>query len=323
MPKSKHKIVCLKCDRSISASAFMSHLRANESLHGDILEDIESYRIALEAEVRLCKVCCKPIPKQSFSSNEAMSHMHGIGIHILECCSKECRNHPWNKGLTKEDNASLLRLAESRKGSNNPIHKVINDSDAKERWIENILKSRSDYDKGRLGKSLEELYGKEKAASAKKRMSEAAKNRKHHGHTGFKHSLEARRKIGKKTAEFLSKSHLMTSRPQRLLFEALREVDESVILEHCVGYYTVDIAVPDIQLAIEVDGDFYHVNESLGYEPIYPVQKRNLKNDKKKSSYLANSGWAVIRYWVSDIEKDIQCIVRQIVSKIHMMRSSQ
>jgi very-short-patch-repair endonuclease len=53
------------------------------------------------------------------------------------------------------------------------------------------------------------------------------------------------------------------------------------------------------------------------------VQKRNLQNDKKKQSHLIKSGWEVIRFWVSDIEKDVECIVKQVESKIHTMRLSR
>lgn len=323
MPKSKHKIECIKCMRSISASAFMNHLKSNVQLHSDLLEGIESHRIKLESEVRRCKVCDKVVPKQVFSFNDAMSHMHGVRIRIIEHCSRECSKIPWNTGLTKDDNESLRRLSNARRGAGNPIHNVLRDEDAKNRWIENVKIGRSDYDEWRRGKSLVEAYGEERADAAKRNMSESAKTRKVHGHTGHKHTLETRLRIGKKTAEFLAKSRRMTSIPQRRLFESLQKLDVSFSIEHNVDHYSVDIAAPDIRLAIEVDGDFFHVNESLGYEAKYRVQKRNLRNDKKKQAHLEKSGWEVIRFWVSDIEKDIECIVKQVESKIHTMRSLQ
>lgn len=43
------------------------------------------------------------------------------------------RNGPWNKGLTKFDHPSILAYAESRRGDNNPVHKIKD----KEKWREN------------------------------------------------------------------------------------------------------------------------------------------------------------------------------------------
>ena len=323
MPKSKHKLECIKCMRSISASAFMNHLKSNLQFHSDILEAIEVHRVELESEVRRCKVCDNVVPRQAFSFNEAMSHMHGVRVRIIEHCSRECSKLPWNTGLTKDANESLRRISESRRGDGNPIHKVLQDEVAKNRWIENVKVGKADYDASRRGKTLAEVYGKEKADAAKRNMSESAKTRKVHGHTGHKHTLETRMRIGQRTAEFLAKSRRMTSMPQLLLFESLQRLDVKFSLEHAFDHYSVDIAAPDIHLAIEVDGDFFHVNEALGYEAKYHVQKRNLQNDKKKQSHLIKSGWEVIRFWVSDIEKDVKCIVKQVESKIHTMRLSR
>jgi len=246
--------------------------------------------------------------------------MHGVTIRIVEHCS-ECSKLPWNAGLTKDNNESLQRLSEARRGDNNPIHKVLQDEVAKNNWVANVKIGKSDYDAWRRGKSLVEVYGEERADAAKQNMSESAKARKVHGHTGHKHTLETREKIGRKTAEFLAKSRRMTSLPQLRLFESLQTLEVSFSLEYNIDHYFVDIAAPDIRLAIEVDGDFFHVNESLGYTAKYRVQKRNLRNDKKKQAHLEKSGWEVLRFWVSDIEKDTECIVKQVASKIHTMRS--
>ena len=34
-----------------------------------------------------------------------------------------------------------------------------------------------------------------------------------------------------------------------------------------------------------MDGDFWHSNEDERYFPIYPVQKRNKINDKRKNNF--------------------------------------
>lgn len=48
---------------------------------------------------------------------------------------------------------------------------------------------------------------------------------------------------------------------ERKLFKALRQVDIPAELQHFDGYKTVDIAIQDLRLHIEVDGKHHHQPE--------------------------------------------------------------
>jgi very-short-patch-repair endonuclease len=64
--------------------------------------------------------------------------------------------------------------------------------------------------------------------------------------------------------------------------------------------YTIDFAVPQLQVGIEVDGSMFHSN---------PEQ---ISKDKKRDATLAQKGWTTIRF--TDFEIDSQ--LRQVVEKI-------
>lgn len=67
--------------------------------------------------------------------------------------------------------------------------------------------------------------------------------------------------------------------------------------------FSIDIAIPELKIAIEIDGDFYHCNpKKYPSGPVSQMQKKNLKRDAAKNSFLKNRGWAVLRYWESDIK---------------------
>jgi len=92
--------------------------------------------------------------------------------------------------------------------------------------------------------------------------------------------------------------------------------NEDIILEHMMRFYSFDIAFPKHKLLIEVDGDFWHVNEDQGYSCDYDVQKRNLANDKRKNGFVATLGWTLIRVWVSDIENDLNGVTTRILNHV-------
>jgi very-short-patch-repair endonuclease len=74
----------------------------------------------------------------------------------------------------------------------------------------------------------------------------------------------------------------------------------------------LDIAVPSLKICIEVDGDFWHVNEEKGYIVEYECQKRNKRIEKSKTTFLANKGWKVLRIWVSDLESDFDLAIQRV-----------
>lgn len=219
---------------------------------------------------------------------------------------------PWNKGLTKESSESLRRISEGRMGENNPIHKV-KDVEA---WKKNIVAGGKDWQESRKGKSLKEFYGKERAEKYKEALSLGAKRRVGPaGMSGKRHSEETKQKLRESTVRQISSGELnRITKPQQKLFEFLTKshFEFNWELEKNLKYYTADIASDALMLIIETDGDFFHVNEALGYTLKYDVQKRTKKNEKTKDSYLKNKGWYVLRIWTSDIEDNFEIVKLKI-----------
>jgi len=318
---SHTKLICQCCDRVISCRAFLRHIMSNiDDKHSSFLQMLEGKKMLLSSEARKCIMCNCELGIRNFTINETMMLHFDLKAKIPNKCLV-CANIPWNLGLTKKTNASMAKLSNERMGINNPIHKVLIDNDARSLWISNLKKGRQEFDKFRAGKTLEEAFGKDRALVIKDRLSIAAKKRTVHGHKGCKHTDETKLKIGINTAKWLSKSKCKVSKPQKILFDALK-VSNTIdyALEHMYEIYSIDIAVPDLKLAIEVDGDFFHVNEALGFKPDHHIQKVNMSNDKKKNAFLAKHGWRVLRFWTSDIMLDTASIVRKIEEEVCLIK---
>ena len=66
----------------------------------------------------------------------------------------------------------------------------------------------------------------------------------------------------------------------------------------------IDIAFPDLKLAIECDGFTFHGSPEQ--------QEKDEIRDKK----LNNLGWIVVRFWEEDIKKDLGSVMKKIVSEL-------
>ena len=84
---------------------------------------------------------------------------------------------------------------------------------------------------------------------------------------------------------------------------------------------TPDIAITKRKIAIFVDGDFWHARNHQ-YNPGEQIRTnktfwgtklaRNVERDKEVNDALLAEGWLVLRFWESDIKKDVMKCVREI-----------
>ena len=84
-----------------------------------------------------------------------------------------------------------------------------------------------------------------------------------------------------------------------------------------------DIAITKYRVVVFVDGDFWHARgheqnpgEQIGTnQPFWRKKlKRNVERDKEINEKLLELGWIVLRFWESDIKKNLNQCVEEILS---------
>lgn len=309
MAKSKTKFNCKWCDSEISASVFMNHIKAKHFEEYQKL-NVNIELVLTEFETNKC-VCGKFLIRKSNSKNQvlfAMMKNEDAKTYLHKVCSNKCKKHlkSWNAGLSKDNNEVLAQMSKDRMGDLNPIHNITDES--RKLWKLNLSKSLKN--NPLLSRNLEEKVGIDDAVKCKEKMSNSAKKRLIHGHTGIKHTEETKKLLSEKCIEFWSSRKTHVSKCQQKLFEALSELNPT--LEYVEKYFSIDIAILSHKIAIEVDGDFWHVNQQAGFQCVYDSQKRNLANDARKNAFLKNNGWTVVRFWESKINENLIDVVSSI-----------
>ncbi len=85
---------------------------------------------------------------------------------------------------------------------------------------------------------------------------------------------------------------------------------------------TPDIAITKYRVAIFVDGDFWHARghqeapgEQIGTNKAFWEKKlkRNVERDREVNEALLEQGWLVLRYWESDVLKNVEKCVSGIM----------
>lgn len=70
-----------------------------------------------------------------------------------------------------------------------------------------------------------------------------------------------------------------------------------------------DFFVPDANILLEVDGDYFH-SYGLKYEEKTPMQKRNERVDKIKDEWALANGMPIIRIWEHDIHENPEKVMK-------------
>ena len=85
---------------------------------------------------------------------------------------------------------------------------------------------------------------------------------------------------------------------------------------------TPDIAITKYRIAVFVDGGFWHARgheenpgEQIQTNSSFWIKKlkRNVERDKEVNQALLEMGWLVLRYWDSDVNKDCDACVKDIL----------
>jgi very-short-patch-repair endonuclease len=104
-----------------------------------------------------------------------------------------------------------------------------------------------------------------------------------------------------------ARQHLKsTSKVHTLFKEALLVAGVTALQsEYSLGPYHLDEACPEIKLAVEVDGCYWHGCPDCGFV----AQRRNRNIDARKGSYLRNRGWRVIHVRECQLKKDLSACI--------------
>ena len=73
--------------------------------------------------------------------------------------------------------------------------------------------------------------------------------------------------------------------------------------------YKVDIGIPDVRLAIEVDGNTHKT-------------KKWKFLDRRKTAVLNFLGWTVLRFWNKEVDQDLERCVQTVMSTISRLKET-
>jgi len=177
-----------------------------------------------------------------------------------------------------------------------------------------------------LGKNCVEIYGQEwlderttkiNAKYDSKRRSETMSNvpkSKEHVESWKKAMIKYwedpafRERLSTLKIEYIKTKHKHYTSKLETLFADTYLIPNAIKFERF--YYAKEIKsfydfyLPELNVIIETDGDFWHCNPRIFPEPKYACQFKNLAKDKIKTQWCLDNGIKLIRIWEYDIHNN-------------------
>lgn len=242
-------------------------------------------------------------PKCPVSGEEVGFKLNGKGF----LCS---RFKKISRELCPKFDESCKRMAKERKGKGNPMYGKVPWNKGKDKRNP-IIK-----------RFAEQRRGTKASLETRRKLSEAGKRRKVHGHTGKKHSLKTRRKLAESTANLYKKGIF---KRESSIHIKVREFLKTLNLkepfeeEYVIKYFSVDFAFVKSKVCIEAQGKYFHVDPRFYPDgPVSAVQRRNFGRDKAKRKYVSGrKGWKIIEVWETEIndgsfKKYLKCELQKL-----------
>ncbi len=116
--------------------------------------------------------------------------------------------------------------------------------------------------------------------------------------------------------------HSKNTRPEIKLRKALWHLGVRYRINYKRLMGKPDIAITRYKIAIFIDGDFWHgrnmekIDAEIKNHREYwiPKLKNNQERDKEVNERLTEEGWLVLRFWESDINRDLETCVKSVLS---------
>ncbi len=186
--------------------------------------------------------------------------------------------------------------------------------------VDNPATGKTPWNKDKAGTYITKGKGRRLAACHRYHLSEAAKTRTKHGHTGCRHSKETKEILRKKTIDGIKNGRFprYLSGPHQKLCGAMKEAGIWKGFKNEYAFknrFSIDIADPVRRIAIEVHGDYWHANPKY-YEKRNGAQDGNVGRDEVKADMITKDGWELLVFWESEINSDLGGCLNRIQGAI-------
>ncbi|MDP3726752.1 MAG: DUF559 domain-containing protein [bacterium] len=218
--------------------------------------------------------------KERFSSEEARKTQSERILKFIE-------EHPEWRELKKKQSAEyFMRNPEKVKAHAQWMKQYYSNSENKQKMVERAKRHYREHPE-----RLENMSRIHKAIWSTPEKKEYARQRRFKQNFPFRHTL-----------------------PERSVFDEMQQrgikfEKHKTVLNMCQP----DAVIDGMKIAIFVDGDYWHAHpEKYKDKQLTKAQTDKVRRDKEQNEALKKNGWVILRFWESEIKRDVSSCVGEV-----------
>ncbi len=111
---------------------------------------------------------------------------------------------------------------------------------------------------------------------------------------------------------------------EKIMASTLVELEIPFIFQKVFGYWCYDFYLPDYDLFLECDGDYWHAHpQQYHNDSLNETQRKNKKRDERKERYVLVRGHNIIRFWEREINNSLEEVKIRLLNKMEEIKNQQ
>lgn len=128
--------------------------------------------------------------------------------------------------------------------------------------------------------------------------------------------IETKEKMSKSRLLYLNKlvnnNRFKDTKPELIFESYLKELNIKYRKQELFGFYSFDFYLIDLDIYVEVDGDYWHSNPKIyNYDILSKRQILIVNKDKKKNNFMKIKNKILLRFWENEILNNKEFIINK------------
>ncbi len=108
-------------------------------------------------------------------------------------------------------------------------------------------------------------------------------------------------------------SNSIDTKPELIFESYLKELNINYRKQEIFAFYAIDFYLYDIDIYVEIDGDYWHANPKFySVDELNKNQLNHAKCDKSKNTFMKNRNKILLRFWEDDVINNKEYIIDEL-----------
>lgn len=99
---------------------------------------------------------------------------------------------------------------------------------------------------------------------------------------------------------------------EKFIEDLLNQLGVKFKKQKAIRFYNVDFFLPDYNLVLQINGEYWHCDPRVYPQPKNNIQKKNIEKDKEAKKAIIDGGYKLLEIWEGDIKRSPDVVMEKL-----------